>query len=81
MFGPPEALNWIGKWVVANTGQWRSMLLEGACQAHPPDSKHLSSDYLVIPELCNFHPACQCVTMIYKAFWVGKSGVKETEGK
>lgn len=71
----------IGKWVLANTGQWKSVLLKGACQAHPPDSKHLSSDYLIIPGLYNYQPAFQCMTMLYNTFWVSKSGMKQTEGK
>lgn len=60
----------IGKWVLANPEQWRSMLLEGACQAHPPHSEHLVLDYFIIPGLYNFQPACQCVTILYRAFWV-----------
>lgn len=74
-------IGWIGKWELANTGQWGAMSLEGGCEGHPPGWKHISSDHLVIPRLYNFQPACQCVAMLYKAFWVGKSGVKKTEGK
>lgn len=57
--------------MLANTGQLGTMLLEAACQAHPMGSKQLSSNCLVIPELCNFQPTSQCVTMLYKAFWMG----------
>lgn len=62
--------------MLANTEQWRSVLLEGARQAQPPDSKQLSSDYLIIPGLYNFQPACLWVTMLYKAFWLNKKEVK-----
>lgn len=74
-------IGWIGKWELARTGQWRAMSLEGGYEGHPPDGKHLSSDHLVIPGLYNFQPACQCVVMLYKAFWMGKSGMKKTEDK
>lgn len=62
--------------------RWRSLkLLWGGGHTWPSDCKDLSSPHLVIPGLYNCQHACQWVVMLYKAFWVGKRGVKETEDK
>lgn len=62
--------------------RWQSLkLLWSEGHIWPSDCKDLSSPHLVIPGLYNCQHACQWVVMLYKAFWVDKRGVKETEDK